>query len=61
MAITISVNRATNISESETIVRSVDTPETISINRQFNPSESDAILIGDILLIGFKPTGFIIY
>lgn len=73
MAISISVNRATSISETDAINRALSVSETDAINRatsindtslinrEFNPNETDGILIGDTLLIGFKPTGFIIY
>lgn len=61
MAISISVDRSLNIVDVSTVDRALNINESNVVDRDLTIAEESYVLIGDMLLIGFRPTGFIIY
>ena len=61
MAITNTVVRSQNFTDTEAIVRAFSSTDTETIVRSSNFTDTNAILIQDILVVAYRPTGFIIY
>ncbi len=61
MAITNTFVRSQNFTDTDNLVRSQNFTDTDNLVRSQNFTNTDAILIQDILVIAYRPTGFIIY